>query len=174
MSSSREAYLIQGIRGIGKTEFGRRKAEESGGVCLSIEDFFYKIVDHKNPETYSLRTDRYVSSRRWFWIQLKQLCENGISPIYIDQQHKWSRQSINTAGFLDTRYDYYVDLIQPDSEIWNRVRMCLVDKKQHYQELFDLACKIVAKSKHNLTVPQVLKDMDEYKEFTVQDLLSKY
>ena len=96
------AHFILGIQSCGKTTFGRARAADEGGVCLSFDDYFYKVINPKHPDQFNFRPKRMTSANRWFWMQLKKLCDAGTNPIYIDQINTMSLHTINTAGFLHT------------------------------------------------------------------------
>jgi hypothetical protein len=170
----KKAYLILGLHGVGKTTFGRKRATEENGVCLSFDDFFYNIIDPQNPDIYSFRPNRVRSAIRWFWLQLKMLCETSVSPIYIDQLNYWSEHTIKTAGFLEHRYDYEVELVEPDSPMWTDIKPLLKDKEKHKQELKLWALHIANASPHYVTFEKVMKDIENWKEFTIDDLLKEY
>lgn len=170
----KKAYLILGLNGVGKTTFGRKRAEIEGGVCLSIDDFFYKIVDPQHPDIYSFRCDRLRSAIRWFWMELKKLCEADISPIYIDQLNYFSEHTIKTAGFLENKYDYEVALVEPDSPMWIDIRPLLIDRQKNYDKLRLWAQHIADASNHQVTVEKVLNEIENWRDFTVEDLLKEY
>lgn len=168
------AYLILGINGIGKTTFGRHRAQDEGGVCLSFNDFFYNILEPDKPLKYSYHVARVKSAGRWFCMELKKLCQSGVSPIYVDQPHSFDRQTINTAGLLELRYDYEVKLIEPDTPFWNTILPLLNNKDANREQLIHWAHEIVDFNSNLITFEKVIHAMDSWREFTVDELLDAY
>lgn len=172
--STNRAYLILGIDGVGKTTFGRQRARAEGGVCLSFSDFFYKILGPDKPTKYSYSESRVKSAGRWFCLELKKLCEEGVNPIYVDQPHSLDRQTINTAGLLELRYEYEVKLVEPDTPFWNTIRPLLNDKDTNREELIHWAHEIADFNPHLVTFEKVILAMDSWRQFTVDELLDAY
>lgn len=170
-------YLIQGPPTVGKTTFGRKRAEEEGGVCLSFDDFFYKIVNPDEPEVYNFDKRRLRSSTRWFWLQLKDLCDKGVTPIYIDQNNVLQSHTWRTAAFVMERYNYEVELIHPDSPHWQQIRPLLADKETkeaNAQAIKDWAAKLSMMTEHNLTEEKMHERLLKWEEYTLDDLIDQF
>lgn len=174
-TGSKKAYLILGLNGVGKTTFGRKRAWDEGGLCLSIDEFFYTMVNPDHPNEYSFREDRAKSASRWFWMELKKCCDKGISPLYLDKPHSFAYHTISTVAFLELRYGYDVELVEPDSVIWQQIRSLLNDKDKNVKDLEYWAKRL--SDEHRcpyVTFKKIINDMDEWSEFTITDLMAEY
>lgn len=174
IDSNRIAYLIQGIVSCGKTTFGRQMAQEHNGVCLSIDDFWYKVHQADKPDEYTFDINRMTSMSRWYWISLKTLADAGASPIFIDQNNLFQGHTWKTAAFLMERYDYDVELVHPNTQVWTTVRKLLKDKEGNADELNKWATKLSARSHQNVPVSKVQQQIVAWTEYTIDDLIEQF
>ncbi len=168
------AHLIWGLQSCGKTTLGRARADDEGGVCLSFDDYFYTVINPKQPNKFNFRPNRMASANRWFWMQLKKLCDADTSPIYIDQINVLSPHTINTAGFLAYRYGYKIELVEPTHPLWLAMKPELAKSPRNYDNLLELAQQAVATSEHPVQLKSVVLYMEHWENYTVEDLLDQY
>ena len=171
----KKAYLIQGLPSCGKTTMGRRLAEEQGGGCLSFDDFFYKVINPTEPDKYDFDKKRLRSSSRYFWMRLKELCEAGTDPIYIDQLNTYMEHTWRTAAFLVERYAYDVQLIETDHPMWLEIKELLKDRDGNTEAILAWAHKAVERNvDQKIDVEMVLGHINDWKFYTMDDLYAKF
>ncbi len=171
----KKAYLIQGLPSCGKTTFGQQKAAEEGGECLSFDNFFYTVVEPDEPEKYSFDKRRLRSSSRYFWLQLKSMCDKGISPIYIDQLNLWQEHTWRTAAFMVERYAYDVQLIETQHPLWLKVKSLLTDRDSNTEEILAWAHNAVAvNNDQKIDVETMLSHINRWKFYTIEDIYAKF
>jgi len=168
------AYLIIGLQSCGKTTLGRARAADEGGVCLSFDDYFYTVINPKQPDQFNFRPNRAASANRWFWMQLKKLCDTDTSPIYIDQINILGPHTINMAGFLAYRYGYKIELAEPSHPLWLTMKVELTKESRNYDKLLELAQQAVDTSKKPVQLKSVVFFMEHWENYTVEDLLDQY
>lgn len=172
--TTKVARLIMGLQSCGKTTFGRACAANEGGVCLSFDDYFYTVINPKQPEQFNFRPKRMASANRWFWMQLKKLCDINTSPIYIDQINILCPHTINTAGFLAYRYGYKIELVEPDHPLWLAMKVELTKVPRNYDRMLELAQQAVDTNLHSIQLKSVVLYMEHWESYTVEDLLDQY
>lgn len=168
-----KAYLVQGTPAVGKTTFSKTFSANLRGECLSYERFFYEYVEPDKPDVFSFDSRRVISSLRWYWSTLKDMCDRGVEHIVIDQNNFWDDHTVRTAAFLVERYDYELELPHPNHH-WTNIRGLLRDKQNNSDEVRAWASKLGVENTKGYSSDQLFKYMMDYREYTVEELMEYF
>jgi len=144
-------YIMRGLPGSGKSTIAKELAGNLG-QCFATDDYWY-IEDG----SYQFNIDKLKEAHAWNVRRVEQAIESELPIIVIDNCNTKLEYLKNYALIIEAALlkDYYVEII-PANSLW----------------AFDIN-ELVLKNTHLVPREIIQKMADEWKEFTIDDILRK-
>ena len=170
--SEKIVYLMRGLPSCGKSHKARQLASAGGLICETDEYFHTQVGD--DPTKYNYRRELQQTACDWNFDRFCRAVDEGVSPIIVDRGNSRSLESQRYSRYAVGR-GYRVELVEPDSEWWQEIRVLLKYKRLTKPALYEWADKLSEMSRETHRVPATtIRDwMDGWKwDLTVEDILN--
>jgi hypothetical protein len=163
---------MRGLPSCGKSYTARRLAGDTGIICETDEYFFTQVGE--DPERFDYKEGLMKEARKWNFHRFQQAVEDGLSPIVVDRGNSRSIESQQYIRFAIDR-GYVVELREPESEIWQEIRVLLKYKditKPILDEWADRLAKMNRET-HRMPAAKIRDWMAKWKyDLTIEDILT--
>lgn len=167
-------YLMRGLPSCGKSYTARALAQQSGGLILETDEFFYTQVGN-DPTKFDWSDDLLPQARKWNLDRFRDALARRISPIIIDRGNGRNRETLEYAQ-LAVDNGYQVELKEPNSPQWLAIRELLANKSANQVALDDWADRLAQMSRatHRVPASTIKKWMAAWRiDLTVSDILAQ-
>jgi predicted kinase len=174
-------YIMRAVSGAGKSTTARSLVNNDITKIFSNDDFFYLDpmpgpYDLRHPETYNYEVYRKKWKPQWLEVaqqwnirRVEDAMNKGISPIVVDNTNLRQRNARPYAA-LAQKYNYDIQIKEPESAWWNEMLPLLKNKKTNADEIANKADKF-SRNLHGVPKEVIVNMLHNYQPYTVQDLL---
>lgn len=144
---------MQGLPACGKTARALELVADTEGVICDPQQWF-----ELRGETF--RQHKLTVARRWAWHRCMRAAKQQVTPIVVDMHVGVSRISIRRLHKL-RRLGYEVELVEPNSDDWQHIKILLLDKRSNRDELNKWA-SILAERSHHCKYTEIRTHMNNW------------
>ncbi len=169
--SAKIAYLMRGLPSSGKS-FTARRLAGTDGVVLETDQYFYTEVGD-DPTKFEFRRELMDTAREWVFRRFCDAVAAGASPIVVDRGNALCELSARFARYA-VEHGYDVQLREPDSDIWQEIRVLLKYKDLTRTVLDQWAERLadINKRTHGVSARSIRRLMDKWRhDVTIEDIL---
>jgi hypothetical protein len=170
-SNSKSVYLMRGLPCCGKSYTAKRLAGDSG-LVLETDQYFYNHVG-TDPTQYDYSEQRLAAARDWNFRRFVQAVDASVQLIVVDRGNSLSRESQRYARHA-VKHGYRIAFKEPESEIWQDIRVLLKYRPESNAILYRLADRLseTSRSRHRVPAALIRRGMDQWQlNLTVEDIL---
>ena len=163
---------MRGLPSCGKSTYSRQLAAKDGGVVYEFDSYFNTQVGD-NPASYDWSKKLVPQAREWHYNRIHEAVDRGLTPIVIDNN---AHLNVRTQRMVThaIKRGYTVELREPDSMWWPKIKVLLQDYKGNKAELKKWAGYLskLNKGTHRVSVEQIMKKAERWiSSLTVEDIL---
>jgi len=170
--SEKIVYLMRGLPSCGKSYTAQRLAGSTGVICETDEYFYTQVGDDR--QRFDYRQELMETARRWNFNRYCLAIDRGASPVIVDRGNS---RCLDTQRYIMYAINrgYRVELKEPESEIWQELRVLLKYKDVTRPILDDWAERLAKmnRSTHRTPASLIRRWMDKWRhDLTIDDIVN--